>query len=97
MMDKTPPAWMDEWALQVAKQFTGIGEPIRRARLQCTVLQAMQAAIDKPKVLVPYGWAISGSSYAFCGEDAEQYAKAEAKHVGGTCVAFPLYRITLSE
>lgn len=40
---------------------------------------------------VPYGWKVLGVSRLFMGEFAEYEAKAEAKRIGGTSVAFPLY------
>ena len=40
----------------------------------------------------PYAWTISGSYRLYFGPLAEYDAKQEAKHIGGTCEAFPLYR-----
>ena len=37
------------------------------------------------------GWAVQGCSKMWRGEFAEIDAKAEAKRIGGTCVAFALY------
>lgn len=39
----------------------------------------------------PYGWKVYGVNSLFMGEFAEADAKAEAKRIGGTCIAFPLY------
>ena len=39
----------------------------------------------------PYGWKVYGVSTLFTGKFAEDDAKAEAKLIGGTCIAFPLY------
>lgn len=39
----------------------------------------------------PVAWAVQACSKMWRGEFAEIDAKAEAKRVGGTCVAYPLY------
>ena len=39
----------------------------------------------------PYGWQVAGTRELHTGEFAEIDAKAEAKCIGGTCKAFPLY------
>ena len=39
----------------------------------------------------PVAWAVQGCSKMWRGEFAEIDAKAEAKRIGGTCVAFALY------
>jgi hypothetical protein len=39
----------------------------------------------------PVAWAVQACSKMWCGEFAEIDAKAEAKRIGGTCVAFALY------
>lgn len=39
----------------------------------------------------PYGWKVYGVNSLFVGEFAEYDARTEAKRIGGTCVAFPLY------
>ena len=39
----------------------------------------------------PYGWKVYGVNSLFIGEFAEADARAEAKRIGGTCIAFPLY------
>lgn len=39
----------------------------------------------------PYGWKVYGVNSLFTGKFAEDDAKAEAKRIGGTCIAFPLY------
>ncbi|WP_146193383.1 hypothetical protein [Corticimicrobacter populi] len=40
----------------------------------------------------PYCWAVSGLWTVFFGEHAECDARAEARRIGGTAEAFPLYR-----
>ena len=39
----------------------------------------------------PFGWMVKGSSLVFISIYAELDAKAEAKRIGGTCCAFPIY------
>ena len=39
----------------------------------------------------PVAWAVQGTTQMIRGEFAEIDAKAEAKRIGGTCVAYPLY------
>jgi hypothetical protein len=50
---------------------------------------------EHSKKQVPYGWKIQGVSRLVIGEYAEVDAKAEAKRIGGTCEAFPLYTAPL--
>jgi len=38
-----------------------------------------------------YGWKVYGDNSLFMDEFAEADEKAEAKRIGGTCIAFPLY------
>jgi hypothetical protein len=51
--------------------------------------------IDSKDGIHPYGWKIQGVSRLVIGEYAEVDAKAEAKRIGGTCEAFPLYTAPL--
>jgi hypothetical protein len=46
--------------------------------------------MDKP-TQEPVAWAVQGCSKMWRGEFAEIDAKAEAKRIGGTCVAYALY------
>jgi len=39
----------------------------------------------------PYGWIVSGVPTVMRGSLAEAIQKNEAKRIGGTCVAFPVY------
>ena len=39
----------------------------------------------------PYAWAVTGLLMPYYGDDAEHDAKFEAKRIGGTARAFPLY------
>lgn len=45
-----------------------------------------------PPPAVPYSWTVSASGRMWFGDYAEDDAKAEAAHCGGTCKAFPLYK-----
>ena len=50
----------------------------------------LQAALAQPEQ-EPVAWAVQACSKMWRGEFAEIDAKAEAKRIGGTCVAYPLY------
>jgi len=39
----------------------------------------------------PHGWMMQGSNQVFKGEYAEENAIADAKRIGGTCYAYPIY------
>jgi hypothetical protein len=52
---------------------------------QCEICNASQPAQE------PVAWAVQGCSKMWRGEFAEIDAKAEAKRIGGTCVAYALY------
>lgn len=54
-------------------------------------ITSLRKAIAQAEQAQPYGWKVYGVNALFVGEYAEQYAKAEAKRIGGTCIAFPLY------
>jgi len=53
------------------------------------VRHAIKAALEQQAEQI--GWAVQGCSKMWRGELAEIDAKAEAKRIGGTCVAFALY------
>jgi hypothetical protein len=56
--------------------------------------EAVCLAMDKDAaqpVQEPVAWAVQGCSKMWRGEFAEIDAKAEAKRIGGTCVAYALY------
>jgi hypothetical protein len=53
-------------------------------------ITALRTALAQP-VQEPVAWAVQGCSKMWRGEFAEIDAKAEAKRIGGTCVAFALY------
>ena len=48
-------------------------------------------AEQPPQQQEPHGWKVHGVNSLFMGEFAEADAKAEAKRIGGNCIAFPLY------
>lgn len=52
-------------------------------------IPAIVASVEAPE---PYCYVVSGCSIPFYGEFAEIDAKQEAKRVGGTCEAIPLYK-----
>ena len=45
-----------------------------------------------PAVQEPYAWTVSGTRRMWFGKYAENDARIEAKHCGGSCEAYPLYR-----
>ena len=53
------------------------------------VRHAVKVALEQQAEQI--GWAVQGCSKMWRGEFAEIDAKAEAKRIGGTCVAFALY------
>jgi len=55
------------------------------------LVQAVAAATPPQPVQEPVAWAVQACSKMWRGEFAEIDAKAEAKRIGGTCVAFALY------
>ena len=54
----------------------------------------LQKALAQPEQ-EPVAWAVQACSKMWRGEFAEIDAKAEAKRIGGTCVAYPLYTAPL--
>lgn len=52
--------------------------------------QAMTIALMKSEQ-EPWCWRIDASNHSYFGETAELEARHEAKRIGGTCQAFPLY------
>ena len=54
------------------------------------VITALREALAQPEQ-EPVAWAVQACSKMWRGEFAEIDAKAEAKRIGGTCVAFALY------
>jgi len=53
-------------------------------------IAALQAALDAPESEL-FGWMVSGVPTVMRGSLAEAIQKNEAKRIGGTCVAFPVY------
>ena len=52
----------------------------------------LREALEQPEQQAePVAWAVQACSKMWRGEFAEIDAKAEAKRIGGTCVAFALY------
>ena len=60
-------------------------------------ITAIEEALAQPSNSVeqePWCWRIDASNYSYFGETAELEARHEAKRIGGTCKAFPLYTAT---
>jgi hypothetical protein len=55
-------------------------------------ITALRKALEQPEQ-GPVAWAVQGCSKMWRDEFAEIDAKAEAKRIGGTCVAYALYTI----
>ena len=53
-------------------------------------ITALRTALEQPEQ-EPVAWAVQGCLKMWRGEFAEIDAKAEAKRIGGTCVAYALY------
>ena len=78
------------------KQIEGLTPKKANALLICNCEDAVnslrEALAEQPaQQQEPYGWKVYGVSTLFTGKFAEDDAKAEAKLIGGTCIAFPLY------
>ena len=62
-----------------------------------SALKDIKEALAQPSDSVeqePWCWRIDASNYSYFGETAELEARHEAKRIGGTCKAFPLYTAT---
>ena len=59
------------------------GKPHKAITILCEALEQPEQE--------PVAWAVQACSKMWRGEFAEIDAKAEAKRIGGTCVAYPLY------
>jgi hypothetical protein len=57
-----------------------------------TAIAALEAETGEPPVPQPYAWTVSASTRLWFGKHADTDSEIEARHCGGTCVAFPLYR-----
>ena len=53
-------------------------------------IKALRTALEQPEQ-EPVAWAVQGITQMIRGEFAELDAKSEARRIGGTCVAYPLY------
>jgi hypothetical protein len=49
------------------------------------------ANLKNQRDVEPYCWKVTDVVNLYMGEHAEEFAKAQAKRIGGTCTAFPLY------
>ena len=59
---------------------------------QAKRIAELEALIEASKKQEAVAWAVTACSKMFKGEFAEFDAKAEARHCGGTCVAYALYK-----
>ena len=55
------------------------------------MIKEVIALVEQSAKQEPYGWKVYGVNTLFTGKFAEDDAKAEARLIGGTCIAFPLY------
>ena len=62
----------------------------RRPEIIGPAITALRKALEQP-VQEPVAWAVQGCSKMWRDDFAEIDAKAEAKRIGGTCVAYALY------
>lgn len=51
----------------------------------------LRQAIEQAEEAKPYGWMVKGVPTVMRGSIAEEIQKQEARHIGGNCVAFPVY------
>lgn len=58
------------------------------------ITERRKMTTEQPKELEakPYAWTVSGTRSMYFGEYAEDDARAEAGRIGGTAIAFPLFR-----
>jgi len=69
---------------------THTGTFTEQGRKETVARAKLQAALDAPDQN-PYGWMIEGVSSVARGDFAEEDAIDEAKRIGGTCYAYPVY------
>ena len=70
-------------AATLALEALQYGKPHKAITILCEALEQPEQE--------PVAWAVQACSKMWRGEFAEIDAKAEAKRIGGTCVAYPLY------
>ena len=77
-------------ALEALKSAAIFVDSFRGQKATQEAITALEAALAQPEQ-EPVAWAVQGCSKMWRGEFAEIDAKAEAKRIGGTCVAYALY------
>jgi hypothetical protein len=77
-------------ALEALDDMHIVDFPLEDLRNWNKAITAIKAALAQP-AQEPVAWAVQGCSKMWRGEFAEIDAKAEAKRIGGTCVAYALY------
>lgn len=78
---------------QMASELLSLRQQIgqRQAELEFIMQKNMQEPKQEPAQAVPYAWHVPPMSRMYFGEYAQLDAEAEAKRVGGTAKAIPLY------
>ena len=76
-------------ALEALEAITRSVQSDHQAEIAEDAITALRTALVQQAE--PVAWAVQACSKMWRGEFAEIDAKAEAKRIGGTCVAFPLY------
>ena len=76
-------------ALEALEAITRSVQSDHQAEIAEDAITALRTALEQQAE--PVAWAVQACSKMWRGEFAEIDAKAEAKRIGGTCVAFPLY------
>ena len=62
---------------------------IERESIYDKAITVLRTALEQQAE--PVAWAVQGTTQMIRGEFAELNAKAKARRIGGTCVAYPLY------
>ena len=80
-------------ALEALEAITRSVQSDHQAEIAEDAITALRTALVQQAE--PVAWAVQACSKMWRGEFAEIDAKAEAKRIGGTCVAYPLYNAPL--
>jgi hypothetical protein len=79
-----------DWVMRItADRRIEVNEGVEVTEAAKKVLETMQWMLKPAQE--PVAWAVQGCAKMWRGEFAEIDAKAEAKRIGGTCVAYALY------
>ncbi len=77
-------------ARRIAAEYGTPDSQVDNGNLYFALMKCLEH-IDAQPAQEPVAWAVQGCSKMWRGEFAEIDAKAEAKRIGGTCVAYALY------